>query len=75
MGGRALRVHAELGEARLNGRGTVHVLVIGGTRFVGRLLVWRLLAAGDRTTLFNTPADGPAGYAGREVERRLARGG
>lgn len=30
-----------------------HVLVIGGTRFVGRLLVARLLARGDRVTLFN----------------------
>jgi nucleoside-diphosphate-sugar epimerase len=31
----------------------VRVLVIGGTRFVGRLLVFRLLARGDRVTLFN----------------------
>lgn len=29
------------------------VLVIGGTRFVGYLLVWRLLARGDRVTVFN----------------------
>jgi nucleoside-diphosphate-sugar epimerase len=29
------------------------VLVIGGTRFVGRLLVARLIAHGDRVTLFN----------------------
>jgi len=31
----------------------VHVLIIGGTRFVGYLLTWRLLAAGHRVTLFN----------------------
>jgi nucleoside-diphosphate-sugar epimerase len=31
----------------------VHVLVIGGTRFVGRLLVFRLLAAGHRVTVLN----------------------
>ena len=31
----------------------MHVLVIGGTRFVGYLLVWRLLAAGHRVTTFN----------------------
>jgi nucleoside-diphosphate-sugar epimerase len=31
----------------------MHVLVIGGTRFVGPLLVHRLLAAGHQVTLFN----------------------
>lgn len=31
----------------------MHVLVVGGTRFVGYLLTWRLLARGDRVTLFN----------------------
>ena len=31
----------------------MHVLVIGGNRFVGRLLAWRLLARGDRVTLLN----------------------
>jgi nucleoside-diphosphate-sugar epimerase len=31
----------------------VHVLVIGGNRFVGWLLGWRLLAAGHRLTLLN----------------------
>ena len=31
----------------------MHVLVIGGTRFVGYQLVWRLLAAGHRVTTFN----------------------
>lgn len=31
----------------------MHVLVVGGTRFAGYLLVWRLLAAGHRVTLFN----------------------
>jgi nucleoside-diphosphate-sugar epimerase len=30
-----------------------HVLIIGGTRFVGYLLAWRLLAAGHRVTLLN----------------------
>ncbi|HRI65416.1 MAG TPA: NAD-dependent epimerase/dehydratase family protein [Polyangium sp.] len=31
----------------------MHVLVIGGTRFVGPLLVFRLLAGGHRVTIFN----------------------
>lgn len=31
----------------------MYLLVIGGTRFVGRLLTWRLLAAGHRVTLVN----------------------
>jgi nucleoside-diphosphate-sugar epimerase len=31
----------------------MHVLVIGGTRFVGRLLVFRLLAEGKKVTLLN----------------------
>jgi nucleoside-diphosphate-sugar epimerase len=31
----------------------MHMLIIGGTRFVGYLLTWRLLAAGHRVTLFN----------------------
>lgn len=31
----------------------MRVLVVGGTRFVGRQLAWRLLAAGHRVTLFN----------------------
>lgn len=31
----------------------MHVLVIGGNRFVGRLLAFRLLARGDRVTLLN----------------------
>ncbi len=31
----------------------MRVLVIGGNRFVGALLVWRLLARGDAVTLFN----------------------
>jgi nucleoside-diphosphate-sugar epimerase len=31
----------------------LNVLVIGGTRFVGYLLTWRLVAAGHRVTLFN----------------------
>jgi nucleoside-diphosphate-sugar epimerase len=38
----------------------MHVLVIGGTRYMGYLLVWRLLARGDRVTLLNrgrTPDD------------------
>ncbi len=33
------------------GRRAVHVLVVGGTRFVGALTVWRLLARGERVTL------------------------
>jgi nucleoside-diphosphate-sugar epimerase len=31
----------------------MNILLIGGTRFLGALLVWRLLARGDRVTLFN----------------------
>jgi nucleoside-diphosphate-sugar epimerase len=31
----------------------MHVLLIGGNRFVGRLLAWRLLAGGQRVTLLN----------------------
>ena len=31
----------------------MHVLVIGGTRFVGYHLVWRLLAAGHQVTIMN----------------------
>jgi len=31
----------------------MNVLLIGGTRFVGYLLAWRLVAAGARVTLFN----------------------
>jgi nucleoside-diphosphate-sugar epimerase len=31
----------------------VKVLIVGGTRFVGYLLAWRLLARGDRLILFN----------------------
>jgi nucleoside-diphosphate-sugar epimerase len=31
----------------------MHVLLIGGNRFVGRLLAWRLLARGDAVTLLN----------------------
>lgn len=31
----------------------MRVLVVGGSRFVGYLLVWRLLARGDSVTIFN----------------------
>ncbi len=31
----------------------LHLLVIGGNRFVGRFLAWRLIAGGHRVTLFN----------------------
>jgi nucleoside-diphosphate-sugar epimerase len=34
------------------GGSAVHVLVIGGTRYFGRILVRRLLARGDRVTLY-----------------------
>jgi len=34
------------------------VLIIGGTRFVGYSLTWRLLAAGHRVTLFNRGLNG-----------------
>ncbi len=43
------------------------VLVIGGTRFIGRLLVARLIARGDRVTVFNRGTrDDPFG---KRVER------
>jgi nucleoside-diphosphate-sugar epimerase len=32
---------------------SMHVLVVGGNRFVGYQLVWRLLASGHRVTVFN----------------------
>jgi nucleoside-diphosphate-sugar epimerase len=52
----------------------VKVLVIGGTRFVGPLLVFRLLARGDRVTLFNrgTHAD-PFGARVERVRGDRAR--
>lgn len=31
----------------------MHMLIIGGTRFVGYQLVWRLLAAGHHVTMLN----------------------
>jgi len=31
----------------------VHVLIVGGNRFMGRLAAWRLLAGGHRVTLLN----------------------
>jgi nucleoside-diphosphate-sugar epimerase len=45
------------------------MLVIGGNRFVGRLLVWRLLAAGHEVTLFNRGGR-PDPFGGR-VERLI----
>lgn len=48
----------------------MHVLVIGGNRFVGRLLAWRLLARGDRVTLLNRGRI-PDPFADR-VERLVA---
>ncbi len=47
----------------------MHVLIIGGNRFVGRLLVWRLLARGDRVTLLNR-GRGTDPFGGR-VERLI----
>src|SRR5262245_60271746 len=49
------------------------VLIIGGTRFVGPLLVFRLLAAGHQVTVLNrgTLAD-PFGAFGGRVERLVA---
>lgn len=40
-------------QARSCAIASMRVLVIGGTRFVGYQLVWRLLAAGHRVTLVN----------------------
>jgi nucleoside-diphosphate-sugar epimerase len=45
----------------------VHVLVVGGTRFLGYFLVWRLLAAGKRVTILNRGTS-PDPFEGR-VER------
>ncbi|HEU5368583.1 MAG TPA: NAD-dependent epimerase/dehydratase family protein [Ktedonobacterales bacterium] len=44
----------------------MHILVIGGTRNVGYLLVWRLLAAGHRVTLLNRGSQTPPFH--RQVE-------
>ena len=46
------------------------VLIIGGTRFVGYLLTWRLLAGGHRVTLLHR-GTGPDPFGGR-VEHLLA---
>ncbi len=48
----------------------MNVLIIGGTRFVGYQLAWRLIAGGHRVTLLNrgTTADP---FGGR-VERLVA---
>ncbi len=43
----------EAGREGRRERDRVHVLIIGGNRFVGRFLAWRLLARGDRVTLLN----------------------
>jgi 2'-hydroxyisoflavone reductase len=51
----------------------VKLLVIGGTRFVGRHLVETALARGDTVTLFNRGRSGPApaGVEQRTGDRRL----
>ena len=41
------------GEPRLWHGRSMHVLVIGGNRFMGVSLVWRLLFAGHRVTVCN----------------------
>lgn len=48
----------------------MHVLVIGGTRFVGSLLTWRLLCGGHRVTLLNRGTRSDP-FGGR-VERLIA---
>lgn len=48
----------------------MHVLVIGGNRFMGRSLVWRLLFAGHRVTLVNRGQHGDP--FGDRVERVIA---
>ena len=48
----------------------MHVLVIGGTRFVGALLVWRLLAGGHRVTVLNRGRNADA--FGARIERLRA---
>jgi nucleoside-diphosphate-sugar epimerase len=48
----------------------VHVLIIGGTRFIGSLLAWRLVAGGHRVTLLNRGTRGD-GFGDR-VERIVA---
>jgi nucleoside-diphosphate-sugar epimerase len=48
----------------------MHVLVIGGTRFVGYQLTWRLVAAGHRVTLLNRGRN-PDPFGAR-VERLVA---
>ncbi|HVN84820.1 MAG TPA: NAD-dependent epimerase/dehydratase family protein [Candidatus Binatia bacterium] len=48
----------------------MHVLIIGGTRFVGYQLVWRLIAAGHRVTILNRGTT-PDPFGDR-VERLIA---
>jgi nucleoside-diphosphate-sugar epimerase len=48
----------------------VHVLVVGGTRFMGALTVWRLIARGDRVTLLSRGLTPDA--FGDRVERLVA---
>ena len=51
----------------------MNLLIIGGTRFLGRHLVDAALARGDRVTLFNrgqTSTDGPAGVQWIQGDRK-----
>jgi nucleoside-diphosphate-sugar epimerase len=48
----------------------MHILIVGGTNFVGYHLVWRLLARGDRVTILNR--GGRADPFGDRVERLRA---
>ncbi|MBI1815517.1 MAG: NAD-dependent epimerase/dehydratase family protein [Deltaproteobacteria bacterium] len=53
----------------------MHILIIGGTRFVGYQLVWRLLAAGQRVTILNrgrTPDPFGNHERGNSIERLVA---
>lgn len=50
----------------MSGRGEMEILVLGGTRFVGRAMVEAALARGHRVTLFNRGQTDPEGVPGAE---------
>ena len=54
----------------------MRLLIIGGTRFLGRHLMQAALARGDEVTLFNRgqswPGALPAGVAWRQGDRRVS---
>jgi len=47
--------------------GRVHILILGGTRFLGRAITEAALGRGDRVTLFNRGLSGPGLFPGIET--------